>query len=247
MKLFGWRRRQPGAGLGVSPRRSRPPWRCGVSARLGDSLAQRNPMLLFRLSGVLLLRFAARRLIGLLFHDPPRRTVAHPRIAAPRGRWCPCRLGDPTLPAANEPPELVDQPGGVFVLVHAEEAKLARQPKVGAERGQLTIGIGKGGLPLVEGAEQRAVQGERRLFDLPREDEPLLAREPRRRRQEPLEQVIRLRERRRPGRHRAAEKTKRARSASRRRYVWPWDACATQLCTDAVTRAAGSARSAKAR
>jgi hypothetical protein len=36
--------------------------------------ANRNPMLLLRLSGVLLLRFAERRLLALLFHEPPRNT-----------------------------------------------------------------------------------------------------------------------------------------------------------------------------
>ena len=34
----------------------------------------RNPLLLFVLSGVFLLRLADRRLLSLLFHDPPRRT-----------------------------------------------------------------------------------------------------------------------------------------------------------------------------
>ncbi len=37
-------------------------------------LANRNPLLLFRLEGVLLLRLAERALIALLFHDPPRNT-----------------------------------------------------------------------------------------------------------------------------------------------------------------------------
>ena len=36
--------------------------------------AIRNPMLSLRLSGVFLLRFAARQFLGLLFHEPPRRT-----------------------------------------------------------------------------------------------------------------------------------------------------------------------------
>lgn len=34
----------------------------------------RNPILLFRLSGVLLFRFAERQFCGLLFHEPPRNT-----------------------------------------------------------------------------------------------------------------------------------------------------------------------------
>jgi len=35
---------------------------------------QRNPLLLLRLSGVLLLRLAERQLFGLLFQLPPRNT-----------------------------------------------------------------------------------------------------------------------------------------------------------------------------
>jgi len=36
----------------------------------------RKPMLLFQLSGLLLLRTAPRALLSLLFHDPPRNTQA---------------------------------------------------------------------------------------------------------------------------------------------------------------------------
>ena len=36
--------------------------------------AQRNPLLLFVFVGLFLLRFEARRLFGLLFHEPPRNT-----------------------------------------------------------------------------------------------------------------------------------------------------------------------------
>lgn len=41
-------------------------------------LARRNPTLLLRLSGALLLRFATRQFCGLLFHDPPRMTRLEP-------------------------------------------------------------------------------------------------------------------------------------------------------------------------
>jgi hypothetical protein len=85
-------------------------------------------MLLFRLSGVLLLRFVARRLIGLLFQEPPRRTVAHPHIAVPRDRRCLRRLGGAALPPADEPSQLVCEPGGVLILLHAEKLQLAREP-----------------------------------------------------------------------------------------------------------------------
>ena len=35
---------------------------------------KRNPMLLFELFGLFLLRYAQRALSRLLFHDPPRKT-----------------------------------------------------------------------------------------------------------------------------------------------------------------------------
>jgi len=41
---------------------------------LGKVLARRNPLLLFRLSGVLLLRLAERVFLALLLKDPPRNT-----------------------------------------------------------------------------------------------------------------------------------------------------------------------------
>lgn len=47
-------------------------------------LAARNPLLLFLLSGLLLLRLAERQLSLLLFHDPPRNSPrsAHARDEA---------------------------------------------------------------------------------------------------------------------------------------------------------------------
>ena len=36
--------------------------------------ATRKPLLLFRLSGLLLLRFDTRVFVALLFHEPPRKT-----------------------------------------------------------------------------------------------------------------------------------------------------------------------------
>lgn len=39
-----------------------------------DYWAQRNPTLLLRFVGLLLLRLAARTLLSLLFHEPPRST-----------------------------------------------------------------------------------------------------------------------------------------------------------------------------
>jgi hypothetical protein len=43
---------------------------------------RRKPMLLLRLSGLLLLRFADRQLMALLFQLPPRNTRFEPGIAA---------------------------------------------------------------------------------------------------------------------------------------------------------------------
>ena len=45
-------------------------------------------MLLFRLPGVFLLRFAARQLRALLFHEPPRITRLPPEVPPRR-----CRAG----------------------------------------------------------------------------------------------------------------------------------------------------------
>ena len=54
-------------------------------------LAHRNPTFSFRLSGMLLLRFAARVLFSLLPHDPPLESVdipAHPAMALIQRRVC---------------------------------------------------------------------------------------------------------------------------------------------------------------
>ena len=50
-------------------------------------LQTRNPMLLLRLSGSLLLRLAARQFLGLLFQDPPRST-RDTFQAAPQAETC---------------------------------------------------------------------------------------------------------------------------------------------------------------
>ena len=53
--------------------------------------ARRKPMLLFRLSGLFLLRLATRTLFSLLFHEPPRKTPSGaPRISgSARNRFDP--------------------------------------------------------------------------------------------------------------------------------------------------------------
>ena len=54
----------------------------GIPVPEGSRLPEqtRNPLLLLRLSGVFLLRFAERQLVGLLFQAPPRRTRLFNRI-----------------------------------------------------------------------------------------------------------------------------------------------------------------------
>jgi hypothetical protein len=49
----------------------------------GTATTTRNPMLLFRLSGALLLRLADRQFAASLFHEPPRTTRAAPSRPAP--------------------------------------------------------------------------------------------------------------------------------------------------------------------
>ena len=46
--------------------------------------ATRKPTLLFRLPVVFLLRFAARRFLGLLFQEPPRKTRSRESLLPPR-------------------------------------------------------------------------------------------------------------------------------------------------------------------
>ena len=81
------------------------PWR----PRLPPSSVRaiRKPLLLFRLSVVFLLRFAARRFLGLLFHEPPRNT----------------RRGDGQAPGRNgsAPPER--WPGASAMYRHVRRAR----------------------------------------------------------------------------------------------------------------------------
>jgi len=52
-----------------------------------DVLDIRNPLLLFRLVVVFLLRLAERRFLGLLFQEPPRRTRRHGAVQASGHGW----------------------------------------------------------------------------------------------------------------------------------------------------------------
>ena len=72
IKAGGWRLTRP-VPLDTPSARPGHPW-CNCPALAWVVLARRNPWLLFRLSGVFLLRLAERRLSGLLFQDPPRST-----------------------------------------------------------------------------------------------------------------------------------------------------------------------------
>ena len=76
-------------------RHTRDDVRIGIATPTGQyrqsPRAQRNPLLLLRLPGSLLLRFAQRKFLGLsLFQEPPRKTgfVAHPfeKTSSPRSR-----------------------------------------------------------------------------------------------------------------------------------------------------------------
>ena len=51
-----------------------------------DTTTTRKPLLLLRLSGLFLLRLAARQFLGLLFHEPPRNTRLFNRIPIRRSR-----------------------------------------------------------------------------------------------------------------------------------------------------------------
>lgn len=68
---------QMDAGTGQLPGQWMP---SGYSLSWGDE-AKRNPILLLRLSGVLLLRFDTRQFCGVLFQEPPRFTRLEPL-------WC---------------------------------------------------------------------------------------------------------------------------------------------------------------
>jgi hypothetical protein len=54
-------------------------------------LATRKPIVLLRLSGWFLLRLAERRLSGLLFQEPPRRTREDGAVQAPGRNECEAR------------------------------------------------------------------------------------------------------------------------------------------------------------
>ena len=75
-----------GRNSGPMPRRW-PPRKCTPA----NTATTRNPLLLFRLSGLFLLRFAERQFLGWLFQEPPRST---------RRLYSPDPLGHQTAKAA---------------------------------------------------------------------------------------------------------------------------------------------------
>jgi len=93
---------------------------CEIPSRVRyrDLLAQRKPMLLFRLSGLFLLRLALRTLLGLLFHEPPRSTLCPgPTERRSMRRGCLCNfLLSPLPPGAQHAADLHHITGGVSVL-----------------------------------------------------------------------------------------------------------------------------------
>jgi hypothetical protein len=66
------------------------------------SNTKRNPLLLLRFSGVLLLRFAQRTLFGSLFQEPPRNTRKDPEL--------PVR---PLQPGAQKATQLIELLGSI--------------------------------------------------------------------------------------------------------------------------------------
>lgn len=110
---------------------------CGILpwAEYGDLLAQRKPLLLFRLSGWFLLRLALRTLLGSLFHEPPRSTL-RPGPTARRSTRRNC-LTDlplrPLPPRAQHAADLHDIAGDVLVLGKLEVLQFHTEPQVKAQ------------------------------------------------------------------------------------------------------------------
>ena len=67
-------RRQVSASATRSPTLNQGPDSGAALLYAAEARTTRNPMLLFLLSGLFLLRLAARRFLALLFQEPPRRT-----------------------------------------------------------------------------------------------------------------------------------------------------------------------------
>lgn len=97
---------------------------------------------MLRLSGLLLLRLATRRLFQLLFQLPPRSTLCS---ACPQAySWAPCGPGNlpPTalrtgflfsdfaLPTSYQPAEFVDALSRVFQLVDRDAPQIVAHPQV---------------------------------------------------------------------------------------------------------------------
>ena len=79
------------------------------------SNTKRNPLLLLRFSGVLLLRFAQRTLFGSLFQEPPRKTREDPEL--------PIR---PLQPGAQKATQLIQLFTSITQLVDGEKSQVAR-------------------------------------------------------------------------------------------------------------------------
>lgn len=98
-------------------------------------LTSRNPLLLLRFDGLLLLRLAARALLLLLFHDPPRSTrldvmcspVHQPPAGGGRAPFTPRRVSV-TQPRTERAPHAIDlelcRRNQVLVLSHATREPL---------------------------------------------------------------------------------------------------------------------------
>jgi hypothetical protein len=157
--------------------------------------ATRNPILLLRLSGLFLLRYAQRALSWLLFHDPPR--SASPCGPPPhQGRLAlRCRTGNLFLPSAQEPPDLVHQARGVLVTAPFQQVEVNRQTQAQAQLGQLDVSLAQRnrlscGIGRFGSLDERALQVERAGLDAAGERKAMLARELERARHEPRQEIV---------------------------------------------------------
>ncbi len=112
-----------------------------------DERTQRNPLLLFLLSGSFLLRFDARRFSGLLlFQEPPRKTGSDDPSATPiLSRSC----GFGTLfsalgPASQQTADLIEHGCQVLILIEGQQLQVLGQAIVQPQIGQRTVGRGQG-------------------------------------------------------------------------------------------------------
>ena len=118
---------------------------CGILTGLQQVFAQRNPTLLFLLPGVFLLRLAQRRLLRLLFHEPPRTWRAAQTVGVHSARSAsfipPRTLLLFCQPAAQQTANFVQQSRGVFVLARPDQVHVPAQAHVQPNLFQQDVGL----------------------------------------------------------------------------------------------------------